>query len=210
MTFLLIFVLTLFLSPPVQGASLPVMLAEAILKQADSPDPAWDPGQRDCAGLVRYSFSRALNTKKPLWLDRNGNWVNFIRAEELIAYNFKKVSELETWGSQKNDGDYSNLQTGDILVYYDHEKPPVDAWHLMIVVFSQSHPRRMPLVVYHNGARDETAAVRKIWWDTLFSSDWIAWYPGPSNKNFMGIYRLKQLIPPSQKAQSATTNGELK
>lgn len=170
-----------------QGAialSWPILMTEIALRQAEEPEASWDPSQRDCAGFVRYVYQRVFGGNQLMWRDKSGKLRQFLRAEELIGYNFKPVHRE---GFKVHN--LNHIQTGDILVYYDPDKQIYDSWHLMLVIFQGNNQRNQPIVIYHNGARDESGGVRKIWWETLFLPAWSAWTPDPRNPRFKGIYR---------------------
>ncbi len=169
--------------------SWPALMTEVALRQAESPEPSWDPAQRDCAGFVRYVYQRVFGGNHPLWRDKLGKPRFFLRAEELIGYNFKPVPRV---GFDAHN--FNHIKTGDVLVYYDPDKQPFDSWHVMLVIFLRDGERNQPLVIYHNGARDESGSVRKIWWDTLLSPSWSGWKPDPRNPRFKGIYRWNKNI----------------
>ena len=154
------------------------LLNEA-LAQAESPRGDWDPGQRDCAGFVRFLYRKSLGERGSLWRDRNGNTAAFVTAEELLSYNFSPFSR----GPLKD-----RIQTGDLLAFYNPEKAPGDAWHLMLLLRPPGAAPDRVLVVYHNGAAGPDAAVRKVWLDDLLAGP-PEWRPAASNPRFVGTFR---------------------
>jgi len=136
------------------------MVNEA-LAQAERVSADWDPGQRDCAGFVRFLYRK------------------FVSADELVAYNFTPVSRAPA---------RDLLETGDILAFFDPNKPPADAWHLMLVLAPPGTAPDRPLVIYHNGASGPDAAVRKVWLDDLFTGP-PEWRPDATNPSFIGTFR---------------------
>jgi len=154
------------------------LLNEA-LTQAESPRADWDPGQRDCAGLVRFLFRKALGEKDALWRDRDGRAVPFASAEDLVGYNFSPVARAP---------EPDRVETGDLLAFYSSDKAPADAWHLMLLLRPPGAAPDRVLVVYHNGASGREAALRKVWLDDLLAGP-PEWRPAASNPRFLGTFR---------------------
>ncbi len=163
------------------------LLNEA-LAQAERPRADWDPGQRDCAGLVRFLYRKALGEKSALWRDRAGAAASFVTAEELLGYNFSPVSRAPA---------KDRIETGDLLAFYNPEKPPADAWHLMLLLNPPGAAPDRVLVVYHNGAAGPDAAVRKVWLDDLLAGP-PEWRPAVSNPRFVGTFRWNRWQPRAQ------------
>jgi len=153
------------------------LLNEA-LAQAERPSAAWDPGQRDCAGFVRYLFRRATGSQAPLWLRRDGTRASFVKAEELLS-SFEPL---------ERDVSPERVETGDLLAYFDESRPPSDAFHLMVLLRPPGTAPGRLLAVYHNGATGPDAAVRKVWVDDLLSGP-PEWRPVPGNPTFLGVFR---------------------
>jgi len=187
--FLMYLFLAVFQDELLYAMSARAFLAELALKQAESPDAGWSLEQRDCAGLIRYVFSKTFKSSKGLWNDRTGKKSFYLRAEELISQNFLPVP-MSTYDALS----YGKLETGDIIVYHNPSKSPSDAWHLMLILFPKDRHENQPLLVYHNGANDQTAAVRKIWWETLFQPAWLEWRPDVRNPFFKGFYRWRGFL----------------
>jgi uncharacterized protein len=154
------------------------LLNEA-LTQADGPRADWDPGQRDCAGFVRFLYRKSLAPTAALFRDKDGRPVAFVTAEELLGYNFAPVSRAPS---------RNLIATGDLLAFYNPEKPPADAWHLMLLLRPPGSAPDRVLVVYHNGATGKDAAVRKVWLDDLLDGP-PEWRPATSNPRFLGTFR---------------------
>jgi uncharacterized protein len=154
------------------------LLNEA-LTQAESPRGDWDPAQRDCAGFVRFLYRKALGERSPLWREKSGAPASFVTAEELLGYNFSPVSREPARGG---------IETGDLLAFYNPEKPPADAWHLMLLLNPPGATPDRVLVVYHNGSAGPDAAVRKVWLDDLLAGP-PEWRPAASNPRFVGTFR---------------------
>jgi uncharacterized protein YfaT (DUF1175 family) len=154
------------------------LLNEA-LTQAESPRGDWDPGQRDCAGFVRFLFRKSLGGKDVLWRDKNGSPATFVTAQELLGYNFSPISRAPA---------KDRIETGDLLAFYNSDKPPADAWHLMLLLRPPGAAPDRVLVVYHNGAAGRDAALRKVWLEDLLAGP-PEWRPEASNPRFLGTFR---------------------
>lgn len=150
------------------------------LEQSAKVSGYWDPGQRDCSGFVRFLFSQAVLGENGKWVDRNGEKVDYLRADELVGYNFTPITR-----------DISNeqLKTGDLLVWFYDDKAPDDAWHIMIYLGPYKSQGNRPLLIYHNGDRNKNAAIKKVWLDELLSYKAGPWRPILDNKFFKGIFR---------------------
>lgn len=153
------------------------------LEQSETPSPQWEPQQRDCAGFVRFIYKNALNTKEPLWTSWENEKVHYANAELLVSKNFTKVSQ---------DLDES-IQTGDILVFHRDDQKKEDQWHLMVLMESPWEQKKW-LVTYHNGARDESAGVKKVWLNELLTTEQAQWKPVKENKNYVGVYRWNKWV----------------
>ncbi len=164
-------------APTVDGARF--RLLNEALAQAQSPRPDWDPGQRDCAGFVRFLYKKSVGEKGALWRDRSGRLVAFVTAEELLGYNFSPVSRAPA---------DDRVETGDLLAFYNPEKPPSDAWHLMLLLRPPGAVPDRILVVYHNGGAGPDGAVRKVWLEDLATGP-PEWRPAASNPRFLGTFR---------------------
>ena len=165
------------------------MLNEA-LTQAESPRADWDPAQRDCAGFVRFLYRKSLGTGAAAWKTKGGGKGPFASAGDLLAYNFTPVSRVP---------DAERVETGDLLAFYNPEKPRTDAWHLMVLLRPPGAAPGRVLAVWHNGASGENAAVRKVWLDDLETGP-PEWRPSPSNPRFLGTFRWNGWAAPTSPA----------
>ena len=156
------------------------LLGEA-LAQAERITGQWDPGQRDCAGFVRYLYRKSVPGTDPLWLDRNKAPALFLSAEELLAYNFESLGKAPA---------AKTMETGDILAFHLAHKPPNEAWHLMLLLRPPGMATDRTLVVYHNGADGKEGQVRKVWLEDLQQGP-PEWRPSVSNARFVGVFRWR-------------------
>ena len=160
------------------------LLREA-LAQAEQITPDWHPDQRDCAGFVRHLWRKGVQGRSGGWVDSLGRKSHFLQASELVAYNFERVAD---------DARSVELKTGDLLVYYQADKPPEDAWHLMVALEPPAGAPKIPLVIYHNGSRGPQAQVRKVRLTELQQSGLGVWLPTAKNPQFKGIYRWREWV----------------
>lgn len=171
---------------PALDAVVQTRMLDSALRQAETMTGDFEPSQRDCAGFVRYIFRKGLRARSSMWRDRHGKWVDYLPANELVAFNFRAAMP-----EPRNE---SELRTGDVLVFYSPEKPPLDAWHLMVVLRPPHQATRKTLVVYHNGERGLGGQVRKIWLEDLFTTSFSEWRPTRGNAHFLGVFRWKGFI----------------
>jgi uncharacterized protein YfaT (DUF1175 family) len=160
------------------GSAARFRLLNEALTQAESPRPDWDPAQRDCAGFVRLLFRKSLGKDAPAWRTSAGAGP-FASAGDLLAYNFTAVSRVP---------DAARVQTGDLLAFFNPEKPRTDAWHLMVLLRPPGAAPERVLAVWHNGATGDAAAVRKVWLDELEGGP-PEWQPSARNPRFVGTFR---------------------
>lgn len=150
------------------------------LEQSSVMSGYWDKSQRDCSGLVRFLFRNSIFNKNDFWINSKGEKVDYLGASELISYNFHQVSQVP---------DFNTLKTGDIFVYYQQNKEPTSAWHLMVYVSPPRGVQQRGMLIYHNGQIGPEGAVKKVWLEELNSEVAGPWRPIASNTIFKGIYR---------------------
>lgn len=152
------------------------------LEEAERPSGYWAPSQRDCAGFVRYLYHSAIAGPRPLWRDRAGQPVSYLKADELVAYNFDRIGRTV---------ERARVRTGDVLAFYSPHKKPDERWHLMVLLEPPvAAPDRL-LAVYHNGDHGRSAQVRKVWVDELLTESSPQWRPRPENPRFLGVFRWR-------------------
>lgn len=150
------------------------------LEQSKKISGYWDPSQRDCSGFVRFLYRQSALGANGKWLNRNGEKVDYLKADELIGYNFTPITR-DTTGEL--------LQTGDLLVWYFDDKAPSDSWHIMIYLGPFSSKENRSLLIYHNGDRNLNGAVKKVWLQELLSYKAGPWRPALDNHFFKGVFR---------------------
>jgi uncharacterized protein len=174
-------------SPETRARLLRREVALVALAQVKAPDAAWQPEQRDCAGLIRYAFRTAYKRvaaqrlSTPLWRDGTGAPSDFADAETLITRNFQPLGRGEAAREQ--------LRTGDVVAFrQEHDAGPL--FHLMLVVRPEDRAHAPARVVYHPG--EPGARVRTGILDSLSTEAPLEWRPVPANAAFLGFFRFKE------------------
>ena len=163
-------------------------VAETALAQVTKPDPAWEPSQRDCAGLVRFAYASAFRRLAParvaagLWLDARGRATAFADAETLLGGgSFVPLG--------RDEAARRALASGDLVAYRQGgADDPV--YHLMIVVAPEDPAHTGPLVVYHPGSPGLGVRAGRL--DDLAREAPEEWRPSSDNPSFLGFYRFKE------------------
>ncbi|CAM3612548.1 DUF1175 family protein [Corallococcus sp. ZKHCc1 1396] len=174
-------------SPETRARLLRREVAQVALAQVRAPDAAWQPAQRDCAGLIRYAYRTAYRRvaserlATPLWTDTRGAPTDFADAETLLARNFTALG--------RDASTRDALRTGDVVAFrQEHDAGPV--FHLMLVVRPEDRAHAPARVVYHPGERG--AAVRTGVLASLATEAPLEWRPVPANAAFLGFFRFKE------------------
>ncbi len=167
------------------------MIAEAALAQAERPDPRWQAAQRDCAGLIRFSYREAFARLAPrhnargLWRDLDGRAVAFADAETLLQQSFVSLG--------RRDNRVHELRSGDLLAFRQRvELGAEPVFHLMMVVRSQGVRAGDPLLVYHTGDRRGVRVGRLL---ELRDDAPLEWQPVTNNPACLGFYRYEGWMP---------------
>lgn len=167
------------------------MVGETALAQVEAIDRAWEPAQRDCAGLVRFAYRTMFGRLDPVraaagpFRDAGGRPAHFADAATLLRESFVRIG--------RDDAARASLRSGDLVAFAreDEGGPPV--YHLMLVVRAEDPAHGKALVVYHPGEKD--APVRAGTLDELSRAAPGGWRPVPENPLFLGFYRLKEWTP---------------
>lgn len=187
------------------------------LLQARKISPAWQAGQQDCAGLIRFTYREALEPRSSVQLktlalpnalflppvsdfsrrllsDYPRIWQIGYGKEGKASFGaFADAETLISFNFRKKNRNLQEARDGDILVFHktmDDEQP----FHLML--FVESHPAN--LVVYHNGATGQDAQVRVVSISDLLTSPDSTWLPLPTNPHFLGVYEWNRFKPGKQ------------
>ena len=171
------------------------VIAEIAVEQTKTPDPRWNPQQRDCAGLVRFAYHEAFRRMEPsrlgdpLWIDAHGKPASFADAETLLQGSFVALG--------RGDEARRALKSGDVVAFRQGVRGSPDEWndepvfHLMIVV-RDSDPARKTLVIYHPGAKD--ASVKAGVLEEMLADAPREWRPSPDNAAFLGFFRFSEFV----------------
>lgn len=164
----------------IEATSLPHVLgriaAEVAAAQAQRIDSRWEPAQRDCAGLVRFSIREAYRRHhlsrldQPLFADDHGAPSDFADASALLRHSLRPVADT---------------RSGDVLAFAQ----PSGELHLMILLAPIAGAR---FVVYHTG--DKPGMVRLGELDDLERHAPPAWRPSPNNPHYLGTFRFKEWL----------------
>ena len=184
------------------------------LLQAHKVSPMWEEGQRDCSGLVRFSYREALAERtttqvwklgvpqslllpalsgqaRKLFPEYPRIWQVKENAAATSCYGFFADAEtLVGYNFRKASRDVRRARSGDLLVFQknmDSEEP----YHLMIMV----HTRPEDLLVYHNGASGTEAQIRVVRLGDLLESPDSVWIPSPDNPTFLGVFEWNRFRP---------------
>jgi|SRR6218665_304722 len=184
---LLVFLLQAAPASPPPESLLRREVARLALAQVRQMDPAWQPEQRDCAGLVRFVFRGAYRVWRPerlatpLWRGMRGDPSHFADAETLLAHSFMPLG--------RDEAARESLRTGD-LVAFRQERDAGPLFHLMLVVRPEDKAHAPARVVYHPG--EKGAAVRTGILPSLVTEAPLEWRPVPQNTAFLGFFRFKE------------------
>ena len=184
--------------------------------QFEQVSEAWNPGQRDCAGLVRFALREALRRHDRAWLKAMGPGYEAlapdVRAyslgrgplgEKLFRTDFGsyretdleagKFSEFADARTLKNYNcvllgrDRRQARPGDLLFFH---QPWVQKYPYHVMVFLGAADS----VVYHTGSSPtDEGVVKKVSLAALDGHPDARWRPVAHNPHFLGFYRLKIL-----------------
>ncbi|HJU82630.1 MAG TPA: DUF1175 family protein [Holophagaceae bacterium] len=183
----------------------------AILEdQLERLSPAWEPAQRDCAGLLRFAFHEAWGPKDALWRQRlsfTGTFVAKVPSAALAGpwregfptpagwAPFAKGAFLRDYACVRLGREPMEAQPGDLLFFSraDARKTPDHA-----MAFGRPDPDGMPVLIYHTGAEGsagsrDAGAMRRVRLSDLLQHPDPAFRPQPENPAFLGVYRWKVL-----------------
>jgi uncharacterized protein len=163
-------------------------VAEAAVAQLEAIDAAWEPSQRDCAGLVRFTYRAAYKRFAPdrlrrsLWRDSAGMPVDFADAETLLQDNFAFLGR----DSRARDASRS----GDLVAFRQPGNNGEPVYHLMLLVRTRDPAHLEARVIYHPGLAG--AAVREGSLRELTEVAPLEWKPVAENRAFLGFFRFKE------------------
>ena len=166
-------------------------IADVAVAQVARPDPAWEPAQRDCAGLVRFAYRtawrrlRPARLVRPLFVDAQQRPTDFADAETLV-----RGGSFALLGN--DEAARRRLQTADVLVYRQDRGDDDVAWHMMLAIVPPSGEAR---VVYHPGHAEPgepPAQVRHGLLRALEREAPQSWRANVDNPAFLGFFRFAE------------------
>jgi uncharacterized protein YfaT (DUF1175 family) len=180
-------------------------------QQLQAPSPAWEPSQRDCAGLLRFAFREAWASHDEAWRERvafsqpfqgrspkPGVWKGVFLTDEGWQ-PFARGSQLRVHNCVLLGRDISLARPGD-LVFFSRPGARSAPDHAMAFVRPDSDG--MPMLLYHTGPElhgrtravaGEEGEVRRVRCDELMQHPNPEFRPHPDNPAFLGVYRWRVL-----------------
>jgi uncharacterized protein len=180
-----------------------LLIAELQLK---SISPAWQDLQRDCAGLIRFSYIQALQKPTAEWLKSTG--FKALKGRSALEYPWELYEKLQMWpfkiskGRYRDKNQFSNFADAEHLMKYHTvfmEKNIENALPGDLVFFFNPQKEEMPYhamlvtktapeleLIYHTGGNEGLKKVKISY--LQHSPDF---YPHKSNIYYMGVYRFK-------------------
>lgn len=154
----------------------------------------WSVKNQDCSGFIRYLWWEAfshhdgrwhlnfgshltrslpnIQAKRPAMFSK-GRKVNFVNAYNLWRYNSRFLSR-----------DFHNTQLKEAdLLFFQLENGD---YHTMFLIKDSRSQDLM--AIYHTG--DKNTGLRLVKFVDLFEHSQSRWHPTPTNKSFLGFYRL--------------------
>lgn len=183
----------------------------AILEQqVEAPSPAWEPAQRDCAGLLRFAFREALAAHTLAWRDRVAfsaglpgqdpspafalGWrEGFPTPEGLLP--FAKGAFLRRLSCASLGRDLQLAKPGD-LIFFARGGARSQPDHVM--AFVRPDGDGMPMLIYHTGpegagigtgATRQPGEIRRVRLEDLLHHPDPDFRPLLENPAFLGLYR---------------------
>jgi hypothetical protein len=179
-------------------------------QQLDGPSPAWEPAQRDCAGLLRFAFREAWGPHTEAWRERTGfpGFPVAVDPSPALAgpwrsafptpagWNpFAKGAYLRTQACVLLGRDLSEARPGDLIFFARggaHPEPD----HAM--AFVRPDADGQPVLLYHTGPEGtgltrKDGEIRRVRLEDLLHHPDADFRPLPENPAFLGLYRWKVL-----------------
>lgn len=190
----------------------------AILEQQlEGPSPAWEPAQRDCAGLLRFAFREAWGPHSEAWRDRTGFPSSSVASDPGARFAgpwrsafptpegwkpFAKGAFLRTLACENLGRELTEAQPGD-LIFFSRGGARTEPDHAM--AFVRPDPDGQPVLLYHTGSEGSGSTrvegeVRRVRLDDLLHHPDPQFRPQPENPAFVGLFRWKVLSPGSELA----------
>lgn len=185
-------------------------LVALLEQQLEGASPAWEPAQRDCAGLLRFAFREAWGPHTEAWRERTGFPPSPVAGDPSPAMGgpwraafptpagwqpFAKGAFLRGHACVPLGRDLAEAEPGDLLFFARggaHPEPD----HAM--AFVRPDVDGQPMLVYHTGPEGsgrtrKDGEVRRVRLDDLLHHPSPDFRPLPENPAFLGLYRWKVL-----------------
>ncbi|WP_243383144.1 DUF1175 family protein [Geothrix alkalitolerans] len=179
-------------------------------QQVEAPSPAWEPAQRDCAGLLRFAFREALAAHTAGWRARVAFTDGAPGQDPSPAFAaawrqgfptpegprpFAKGAFLRQLSCVPLGRDLALAKPGDLLFFARggaHAQPD----HAM--AFVRPDVDGAPMLLYHtgpegSGASRQPGEVRRARLDDLMHHPDPDFRPLPENPAFLGLFRWRVL-----------------
>lgn len=179
-------------------------------QQAEAPSPAWEPAQRDCAGLLRFAFREALASHTPEWRARVAFSDGAPAQDPSPAFGspwrqgfptpdgpqpFAKGALLRRLACLPLGREAALARPGDLL-FFARGGARSQPDHAMALVRPDADGA--PMLLYHtgpegSGAGQKPGEVRRVRLDDLLHHPDPDFRPLPENPAFLGFYRWRLL-----------------
>jgi uncharacterized protein YfaT (DUF1175 family) len=179
-------------------------------QQLEAPSPAWEPAQRDCAGLLRFAFREALASHSAAWRERVAfsagppgqdpapgfawEWRGGFPTPEGTG-PFAKSAYLRRLACVPLGRDLQLARPGD-LIFFARGGARAQPDHAM--AFVRSDLDGMPMLLYHtgpegSGAGRQPGEIRRVRFDDLLHHPDPEFRPLSENPAFLGLFRWRLL-----------------
>ncbi|MFZ1614427.1 MAG: DUF1175 family protein [Holophaga sp.] len=197
----------------------------AILEeQLQGPSPAWEPAQRDCAGILRFAFREAWGPHSEAWRNRVGFTAPSVAGDPSLSMAgpwrqafptpegwkpFAKGALLRRLACVSLGREMLEARPGD-LIFFSRGGAHAQPDHAMALVRPDSDGQ--PMLLYHtgpegSGTTKSEGEVRRVRLDELMHHPDPEFRPLPENPAFLGVFRWKVLEGVAEKAVPATSPG---
>jgi uncharacterized protein YfaT (DUF1175 family) len=179
-------------------------------QQLEGPSPAWEPAQRDCAGLLRFAFREALAVHSTAWRERVAYTDGVPGRDPSAGFApgwragfptpegprpFAKGAFLRRLACVALGRDLQLARPGDLLFFARggaHAQPD----HAM--AFVRPDVDGAPMLLYHtgpegSGATQQPGELRRVRLDDLLHHPDPDFRPLSENPAFLGLYRWQLL-----------------
>ncbi len=179
-------------------------------QQLDRVSPAWEPAQRDCAGLLRFAFREAWGPHTEAWREHTGFPAFPVAVDPSPAMAgpwrrafptpegwqpFAKGAWLRSYSCVAMGRELSEAKPGDLIFFARGGAQP-EPDHAM--AFVRPAVDGQPMLLYHTGPEGtgltrKAGELRRVRLDDLLHHPDAEFRPLPENPAFLGLYRWKVL-----------------